>query len=67
MSVGDELVGKFQTDQFGIKSDMSYAGAVLTLAYVQTGNGGDILNPWGGSPSYSSLILEDFDRAGEKA
>jgi len=66
-SVGDEVVGTFQTDQFGIKSDMSYAGAVLTLAYVQTGNGGDILNPWGGSPSYSSLILEDFDRAGEKA
>jgi hypothetical protein len=66
-SVGDELVGRFNTSQFGIKSDFSYAGAVLTLAYVQTGDGSDILNPWGGSPSYSSLIVEDFDRAGEKA
>ena len=66
-SVGDALVGRFNTGQFGIKSDLSSAGAVLTLAYVQTGDGSDIRNPWGGSPSYSSLILEDFDRAGEKA
>jgi hypothetical protein len=66
-SVGDALTGDFRTHQVGVKSDLSYAGAVLTLAYIQTGDGSDIRNPWGGSPSYGSLIIEDFDRAGEKA
>jgi hypothetical protein len=40
---------------------------VLTLAYTRTGDSNGIRNPWGGSPSYASLILKDFDRAGEKA
>jgi hypothetical protein len=66
-SVGDALLGRFKTDQFGLKSDLDYAGGVLTAAYVETGSGKNIQTPWGGSPSYTSIIIKDFDRADEKA
>ena len=66
-NVGDALIGDLDTDQFGIKLDASLAGATLTLAYTRTGNNSGIQKPWGGSPSYNSVIVEDFDRAGEDA
>lgn len=66
-SVGDALAGRFSTTHLGAKADLSYAGAVLTLAYTRTGDGAGIRKPWGGSPSYASLIVKDFDRASERA
>ena len=66
-SVGEELIGRFQTYQVGGKFDIGAYGATLTLAYTDTGSGADIQNPWGGVPSYNSVIVEDFDSAGERA
>jgi hypothetical protein len=66
-SLGEELAGRFSTTHLGIKADLSYAGAVMTLAHTRTGDDHGIRNPWGGSPSYASLIVKDFDRASEKA
>ena len=65
-SIGDELVGAFNTSHFGVKTALRYRGGTLSLAYTETGDGGDIRNPWGGFPGYASLIVQDFDRAGEK-
>jgi hypothetical protein len=66
-SVGEALIGRFQTYQLGGKFDIGAYGATLTLAYTDTGSGADIQNPWGGVPSYNSVIVEDFDSAGERA
>jgi len=40
----------FRTDQLGVKTEASYAGAVLTLAYTRVGGGTDIQKPWSGTP-----------------
>ncbi len=46
---------------------MSYAGLVATLGYTSTDQGAAIRNPWGGSPLFNSVMISDFDRAGENA
>lgn len=66
-SVGDELGGDFDTDVFGASVDLSYRSAVLSLAFTTTDNGSDIRSPFGGYPGYVSMMVKDFDRAGEKA
>jgi len=57
----------FRTDQLGVKTEASYAGAVLTLAYTRVGGGTDIQKPWSGNPGYTSAMVQSFDRAGEQA
>ena len=66
-SIGDELGGDFETDVFGASVDLSYRSAVVSLAFTTTDNGSDIRSPFGGYPGYLSMIVKDFDRAGEKA
>lgn len=66
-SVGDELVGDFSTHAFGLNMAGSRHGVIAKLAHTQTDKGGAILSPWGGRPSYNSMMLENFSRAGEKA
>ena len=66
-SVGDELVGDFDTRQIAAKAAFSYFGAVITLGGSVVDDGADIRKPWGGTPSYLSVQRLDFDRAGEKA
>ncbi len=64
-SIGDALVGDFQTRSAGVKAALGFRGFILSTSYVTTANGGEIRNPWGGSPSYHSSMISDFDRAGE--
>jgi len=66
-SVGDELVGGFKTNSFGLGLAGSRRGLVLKLAYTRTGEGGAIRSPWGGPPTYNTVMIEDFNRAGEKS
>ena len=66
-SVGDELVGDFNTYVFGGKAATSYQGGILSFAFSTTGSGSGIRSPYGSSPSYLSLMLRDFDRADEDA
>jgi len=66
-AIGDELGGDFDTHAYGIKGAASYLGMVATAAYTSTANNAGIRSPWGGKPSYLSLMVEDFDRAGEDA
>ena len=40
---------------------------VFTAAATSTGKNKRIQKPFGGTPSYISLMVEDFDRAGEDA
>jgi hypothetical protein len=66
-SIGDELVGSFDTYQFAAKGSFGWRGAVIKLGGSVTGDGASIRKPWGGSPSYLSVQRLDFDRANEKA
>ena len=68
-STGDDLLtgSNFATNQFGVKGDASCSGVLVTLAYTQTAKGADMQNPWGGYPGYTSVQVQDFNRAGETA
>jgi hypothetical protein len=66
-SVGDELIGDFDTSVYGLKLGASYKNAILSLAYTSTDDDHNILSPFGGYPGYASIIIKDFDRAGEDA
>jgi hypothetical protein len=75
-STGDLLLtGKsFTTDQYGLKTEIGLGPALLTVARTLTavgteshGSGTDIRSPWGGYPGYTSVQIENFDRAGENA
>jgi hypothetical protein len=68
-SVGDDLLKGFgfSTNQFGIKGEMSYRKAILTLGYSIAAQGADLQNPWSSYPGYTSVQVQDFNRAGENA
>ncbi len=68
-STGDDLLKgfSFQNNQVGVKSDVSYGGAVLTLGYTHTQKGADMQSPWSGYPGYTSVQVQDFNRSGENA
>ncbi|MGH7810817.1 MAG: OprD family outer membrane porin, partial [Candidatus Binatia bacterium] len=68
-STGDDLLKgrSFTTNQLGVKGDLSYGGAVFTLGYTNTLRRDDMQNPWSGYPGYTSVQVQDFNRAEEQA
>ncbi len=66
-SSGDELLGEFNTWTAGVRGVLSYKNIVASASFTQTSDGAGIKSPYGGRPSYNSLMLSDFDRAGEKS
>lgn len=66
-SVGHELVGDFRTWQGGLKFSGSVKSTILTLTHTRTGTGGSVRNPWGGLPGYNNMMIESFNRPGEKS
>ncbi|MCC6194091.1 MAG: outer membrane porin, OprD family [Burkholderiales bacterium] len=68
-SVGaDNLTGSaFDTWSAGAKADLVRGPATLSIGYTQTGKGYAYQSPYGSWPGYTSMIVKDFDRAGEKA
>lgn len=66
-SVGDALAGDFGTYTMGVRAAVSYRTAVLSFAGTYTDEDAPIQSPFGGRPSYLSLMIADFDRAGEAA
>jgi hypothetical protein len=68
-SVGDNnLTGSsFDTDALGLKADWVRGAGTLTGAYTRTGKGANYRSPYGSWAGYTSMIVEDFNRAGETA
>ncbi len=66
-STGGELLtgGDFSTSQYGIKAELGVGNALLTTAWNSTDDGADLVSPWGSIPSYNSVQVQDFNRAGE--
>lgn len=65
-SVGDQLLGDFTTNFWGAQINASLGGAVLSLAYTDVDDRAGVSNPFGGYPGFTSLIVQSFNRAGEK-
>ena len=66
-SVGNALVGRFATQLYGGSVIASYRSAVLSFSFTSTADGAKILRPFGGPPAFNSLMISDFDGAGENA
>jgi hypothetical protein len=64
----DALTGSsFSTSSSGVKADLISGGATATFAYNQTGRGANYRTPYGAWAGYTSMIYQDFDKAGQKA
>lgn len=68
-STGDDLLtgSDFSGYQCGLKGELGYGAALVTAAWTRTGTGAALQSPWGGYPGYTSVQLQDFNRAGEEA
>src|SRR6478736_2208970 len=68
-SVGDnELQGhSFSGHQFGIKVELPVKKALFTAAFTHAWGNANLQNPWSGYPGYTSVQVQDFNRAGESA
>ena len=65
--VGDALVGNSESQIGGVKAAWAQGPLTLSGAFTWASDDDAILKPWGGSPSYNSIMIGDFDRAGERA
>ena len=68
-SVGGNLLSgsSFHGTQLGLMTNISYRNGILTLAYTNTSTGADMQNPWSSYPGYTTVQVENFNRAGEEA
>src|SRR4029450_4712856 len=66
-SVGEELLGGFATQLYGASVIASYRSALLSVAFTTTADDSKILRPFGGVPAFNSLMISDFDGAGENS
>jgi hypothetical protein len=68
-ATGDELLKgmDFTGRQFGLKTELALGPALLTAAYTSTIDETSMQSPWSGYPGYTSVQVEDFNRAGEDA
>jgi hypothetical protein len=67
--VGDNLLQQddFSVQQVGIKAELPMKNTLFTVGYTKTTNGANMRSPWSGYPGYTSVQVQDFNRAGEGA
>lgn len=66
-STGKALIGDFHTWLASIKGEIFFPNASIRLATSRAGEERGLQSPFGGPPNYLSIIVDNFDRAGEKA
>ena len=68
-STGEELLtgSSFHTWAAGLKADLTRGPLTLSVAHNRTGDRDAYRSPYGSWPGYTSMIVKDFDRAGERA
>ena len=68
-SVGNDLLmgNSFSTRQFGIKVELPVKKLLFTAAFTRADGDTNLQNPWSGYPGYTSVQVQDFNRAGESA
>lgn len=68
-STGNDLLqgSDFSVQQIGVKLELPVRNALFTLAYTHASGDANLRNPWSGYPGYTSVQVQDFNRAGESA
>ena len=66
-SVGEELIGEFETSLLAAKVEFVTGATTWRAAASTAGSDRGIQKPYGNPANYLSVIVEDFDRAGENA
>jgi hypothetical protein len=66
-SVGDELLGNYDAQAWGVRGGLGYDGQSVKIAYTDYSDGGTIARPYGGTPNFNALMIEKADKAGEQA
>jgi hypothetical protein len=69
-STGNDLLfGRdFSVQQFGLKAEVPIQKVLLSAAFTHASGGTtNLQNPWSGYPGYTSVQVQDFNRAGENA
>nr|MBP6627628.1 OprD family outer membrane porin [Arenimonas sp.] len=66
-SIGDELIGPFSTYLAAVKGELSFPNGSFRLAASRAGSEKGLQSPFGGPPNYLSIIVDNFDRAGEES
>lgn len=64
-SFGQQLAGNFEVQSGGAITSFGYRSLIASVSGTWTSNTSGLQKPWGGSPSYNSVLIADFDRAGE--
>ncbi|WP_251359921.1 OprD family outer membrane porin [Kangiella sp. TOML190] len=65
--VGKSYIGDFDTHLFAAKVQLHHNNTRYRAAFSTTADEQGIQKPYGSSTNYLSVIIEDFDRAGENA
>jgi hypothetical protein len=63
--IGKSLAGEFNTTMAGVQGILKWKGFGFRFAYTATDSNHGIMNPWSSYPGFTSIIVEDNDRAGE--
>lgn len=66
-SIGDELLGDFSTHLVSARVELVSGEQKFRVGISRTDEGGGIKKPYGNPANYLSIIINDFDRAGEDA
>ncbi|HEY2800455.1 MAG TPA: OprD family outer membrane porin [Chthoniobacterales bacterium] len=68
-SVGENLLdgNSFSGHQVGLKLDLPVEKALFTAGFTHAWGNANLRNPWSGYPGYTSVQVQDFNRAGETA
>ncbi|QCZ94916.1 OprD family outer membrane porin [Salinimonas iocasae] len=66
-STGDALIGDFDTSLLSAKLELAAGPVSWRIAYSTTDDSFGIQKPYGNPANYLSVIVDDFDRAGEDA
>ena len=68
-SMGQNLLDgeSFSGHQFGFKVDLPVKKALFSAGFTTAWGNANLRNPWSGYPGYTSVQVQDFNRAGESA
>jgi hypothetical protein len=66
-SVGDQIIGNFDTNLLAAKLELKQDNITWRVGLSTTDENSGIQKPYGNPANYLSVIVDDFDRAGEDA
>ncbi|MCB2226188.1 MAG: OprD family porin [Desulfarculaceae bacterium] len=64
--VGAAKIGSFRALQTGLKAALSWKETTFTVAYTDTGDGHDMVNPWAAWPGFTAIMELSNDLAGQR-